>query len=101
MSFTQRAQSSSLVEPSRNGYGPNVNPEVANTGRHITHYPLSSMKAQFSKIHQLFLKHNTAVPSSASVERLFSVAGDVFSRKRGNITDENFYRQLLLKGNDY
>ncbi|KAG0430054.1 hypothetical protein HPB47_023051 [Ixodes persulcatus] len=57
--------------------------------------------AQFSKIHQLFLKHNAAVPSSASVERLFSVAGDVFSRKRGNITDENFYRQLLLKGNDY
>ncbi|KAG0421562.1 hypothetical protein HPB47_002524 [Ixodes persulcatus] len=57
--------------------------------------------AQFWKIHQLFLKHNTAVPSSASVERLFSVAGDVFSRKRGNITDENFYRQLLLKGSDY
>ncbi|KAG0423089.1 hypothetical protein HPB47_001124 [Ixodes persulcatus] len=98
---SKRAQSGSLVEPSRNGYGPNVNPEVANTGRHITHYPLSSMKAQFSKIHQLFLKHNTAVSSSASVERLFSVAGDVFSRKRGNITDENFYRQLLLKGNDY
>ncbi|KAG0432222.1 hypothetical protein HPB47_021021 [Ixodes persulcatus] len=38
----------------------------------------AQIKAQFSKIHQLFLKHNTAVPSSASVERLFSVAGDVF-----------------------
>ncbi|KAG0417143.1 hypothetical protein HPB47_005861 [Ixodes persulcatus] len=67
-----RAQSGSLVELSRTGHGPNVNPEVANTGRHITHYPLSSMKAQFPKIQQLFLKQTIAVPSSASVERRFS-----------------------------
>lgn len=53
------------------------------------------MNAQFPNIHQLFLNHNTAVPASASVERLFRVAGDVFSRKRGNITGENFERRLF------
>lgn len=50
----------------------------------------------FPKIHGIFLKYDTFVPSGASVEWLFSRAGDVFSRKRGKMTDFNFECQLLL-----
>ncbi|KAM7301480.1 uncharacterized protein ISCGN_016999 [Ixodes scapularis] len=60
--------------------------------------PLEKL-VDFPKIHMIFLKYNTSVPSSASVERLFSRAGDVFSRKRGKMTDLNFEQQLLLMCN--
>lgn len=50
-------------------------------------------------VRKVFVRYNTALPSSASVERVFSVAADVFTRKRGKMTDENFERQLLLKLN--
>lgn len=63
-------------------------------------YPLSKMKADFPLLHDLFLRVNTAVPSSASVERLFSCAADIFTRKRAKLSDLNFEYQLLLKCND-
>ncbi|KAH6945809.1 hypothetical protein HPB50_010019 [Hyalomma asiaticum] len=44
-------------------------------------YPLSEMK-KFEGLHKLFLKYNTAVPSSASVERLFNIANEVLTKKR-------------------
>lgn len=52
-------------------------------------------------VRKVFVRYNTALASSASVERVFSVAADVFTRKRGKMTDENFERQLLLKLNKF
>lgn len=48
-------------------------------------------------IKNIFIKFNTALPSSSSVERLFSVARDICTRKRGKISDSNFEDCLLLK----
>ena len=46
----------------------------------------------------LFIKYNTGIPSSAAVERLFSVAGDVLRPKRACLSD--YFEQLVfLKGN--
>ncbi|XP_064468391.1 uncharacterized protein LOC135379067 [Ornithodoros turicata] len=53
----------------------------------------------FPLIKDMFIKFNTGIPSSAPVERLFSVGRDTFGLKRGKLTDENFEKQLLLKCN--
>ncbi|XP_063220852.1 uncharacterized protein LOC134530157 [Bacillus rossius redtenbacheri] len=56
----------------------------------LQHYPI---------LKSAFLKFNTSLPSSAPVERLFSVGKDVFAIKRGNLSDENFKMQLFCKVN--
>ncbi|KAK8789025.1 hypothetical protein V5799_021199 [Amblyomma americanum] len=62
-------------------------------------FVLSGLKENFPRVHQLFLKVNTGIPSSASVVRLFSVGADVFTKKRGKLSDDSFEMQLLLKFN--
>lgn len=49
----------------------------------------------------LFLKYNTAVPSSAAVERLFSTAKDIFKDKRASLSDDNFEKLVIMKGNQH
>ena len=53
----------------------------------------------FPLIKKVFTKFNTTLPSSASVERLFSHAGLIFQPKRQLLSDKNFEQQLLLKLN--
>jgi hypothetical protein len=48
---------------------------------------------------KVFIEHNTPLPSSAPVERIFSVGGAVLSKKRGKMSDANFEKTMLLKSN--
>lgn len=56
-------------------------------------------KKPFRRLKQLFLFHNTALPSSASVERLFSLVGGVFQADRANLSDGNLEMQSLMCAN--
>ena len=41
-------------------------------------------------LRELFVKYNTAIPSSAAVERLFSLEKDVLKPRRPGLSDEHF-----------
>ena len=45
----------------------------------------------------LFCEYNTAVPSSAAVERLFSLGKDVLKPKRAGLSDKHFEMLVFLK----
>jgi len=62
-------------------------------------YSLDSLN-KFPVIKKMFMEFefHSAIPSPAPVERLFSYAGMVLTRKRRSMTD-NFEQQLLPKGN--
>jgi len=50
-------------------------------------------------IRELFIKFNTPIPSSAAVERLFSVGRDILRPKRSSMSDGNFDRVMFLRAN--
>ncbi|KAG0726090.1 hypothetical protein GWK47_037303 [Chionoecetes opilio] len=47
----------------------------------------------------VFVKYNTAIPSSAAVERLFSQGSDIMKAKRASLTSDNFEILVFMKGN--
>ena len=48
---------------------------------------------------RLFLKYNTPLPSSASVERVFSYGSDILRPKRAALAAPNFEALVFMKGN--
>uniref|UniRef100_A0A672F8K3 HAT C-terminal dimerisation domain-containing protein n=1 Tax=Salarias fasciatus TaxID=181472 RepID=A0A672F8K3_SALFA len=49
----------------------------------------------------LFIKYNTAIPSSAALELLFSIGKDILRAKRATLSEANFERLMFLKGNTH
>lgn len=56
---------------------------------------------EFPLIKRISLKYNSATPSSAPVERLFSLGKLVFTPKRNRLSDKRFERLLLLRYNQW
>lgn len=54
---------------------------------------------QFPNLKKMYMKHNTPIPSSAPVERLFSLGGLVLSPKRNSQCDRRFEKLLLMRYN--
>jgi hypothetical protein len=50
---------------------------------------------------KLFIKYNTAVPSSAAVERVFSMGKDILRAKRASLSDETFEMLMFMRGNKH
>ena len=55
------------------------------------------MLYKYPNIKKLFMRYNTMLPSSAPVERLFSMAALVLTGKRANLSDTLLEHLILLR----
>lgn len=54
----------------------------------------------FPTVKKVFIKFNTPLNSSGSIERIFSLAGVLNDDKRGAVTPANFEKCIFIKGNE-
>ncbi|KAG0726041.1 hypothetical protein GWK47_037384 [Chionoecetes opilio] len=94
-------ESPTVMEEDGSNIGELIKKEVDTRGRS----KVAEVKpGQFPSMHRekwisLFIKYNTALPSSAAVERMFSTAGDVLRPKRASMTSDRFEKLVFTKGN--
>ena len=77
-------------------------PDPVQQLHHFLSYPVSQSAdeiLQWPHLKDIFLVLNTPVPSSATSERLFSAASQIFLPCRNRINDSNFQNQLICKVN--
>jgi len=69
--------------------------------RYLSKSPTKNLNIlnEMPTVKKVFLKFNTPLPSSAAVERIFSIGSAVLSKKRGRMNDTNFENVLMLKCN--
>ncbi|XP_039869317.1 uncharacterized protein LOC120722387 [Simochromis diagramma] len=79
--------------------------ETYSAEKEVMDYLMSGYDLQilhkFSSIKTIFLKYNTPTPSSAPVERLFSLGGLVLTPKRNRLSDKRFEKLLLMRYNHW
>lgn len=57
--------------------------------------------SQFPRIKAISLRYNTATPSSAPAERLFSLGNLVLTPRRNRLSSERFERLTLMRYNNF
>ena len=60
---------------------------------------ICSSNFQNDALKNLFIRYNTALPSSATIERVFSVGKDILKPKRAGLSDDHFEMLIFLKVN--
>ena len=93
------------VNDNANPFAPRKRQKVRNDPHQLVNEYLNSDCCDLSLLktmpimEKLFRKYNCSLPSSAPVERMFSHGGIILSKRRAQLSDDNFLMQLLLKIN--
>ena len=55
--------------------------------------------SSYSSSYCPMIRYNTALPSSAAVEKLFTAGSDILKAKRSSLNSINFERLVFMRGN--